>query len=316
MPLTLTCDCGARFDLPDLLAGGVVACPECRQPLEAPSAAAEGRPRTSYLALLSVVLALAGAFTLVGSAAAVVLAAWSLLGIRRHKGRLAGARLAAAALALAVVTAALTLAVLARPRLLPVDVWLRARTLAGQVDLSGPAELRTRDGAVTVKRPSPRWGRLRDDRSDDPAVGELQHKRELLLADLSRHAYLDVSRRTDLAEAAEYARLLDQDLLARHTDLDGEEDNPFRRRFSPTLVVREGGKRPAVGDWQVREWTVVVRRGGQKWKFLVRACKKGRQADPRNLSPTYILRGYAPARHFPAVEDELRAALDGIALPK
>ena len=33
MPLSLTCDCGARFELEEALAGQSVSCPECQQVL-------------------------------------------------------------------------------------------------------------------------------------------------------------------------------------------------------------------------------------------------------------------------------------------
>src|SRR5579872_6625985 len=89
MALSLTCDCGARFEVEDTLAGQEVSCPECQQPLKAP--ALQGLPvRTSALAIASAVLALAGAFTVVGTVAAVVLGVAAQVSIRRHRERLAG----------------------------------------------------------------------------------------------------------------------------------------------------------------------------------------------------------------------------------
>ena len=72
MPLSLICDCGARFEVEDALAGQTVSCPECQQPLKAPAAQ---RPtlRTSAFALASFLLAVVGAFTVVGTIAAVIL---------------------------------------------------------------------------------------------------------------------------------------------------------------------------------------------------------------------------------------------------
>src|SRR5438045_2244643 len=69
MALSLSCACGARFDVDDAQAGKEVVCPECQQSVKAP--AASPAVVTTDWALASVVLALAGAFTVVGSLAAV-----------------------------------------------------------------------------------------------------------------------------------------------------------------------------------------------------------------------------------------------------
>src|SRR4051812_13283476 len=56
MALSLTCACGARFEVEDTLAGQEVSCPECQQPLKAP--ALQRVPlRTSGFALASAQLA-------------------------------------------------------------------------------------------------------------------------------------------------------------------------------------------------------------------------------------------------------------------
>ncbi len=76
----LTCACGARFEVDDTLAGQDVFCPECQQPLKTP--ALDRPPQlTSGWALASVVLALVGAFTVVGTILAVLLGFYALLHI-------------------------------------------------------------------------------------------------------------------------------------------------------------------------------------------------------------------------------------------
>src|SRR5262249_42523442 len=67
---------------------------------------------------------------------------------------------------------------------------LRERTMADQVDLTGPLEVRGRGFALT--RPSEKWGQVRGHRSDDPAVTGVQKDRDLLLTRVARHAYVDV----------------------------------------------------------------------------------------------------------------------------
>src|SRR5262245_8864590 len=90
MALSLTCACGARFELEDTLAGQEVACPECQQPLKAPTLRTVPL-RTSDYALASFILALIGAFTLVGTLAAVVLGVLGLVNVSRHRERVTGA---------------------------------------------------------------------------------------------------------------------------------------------------------------------------------------------------------------------------------
>src|SRR5262245_13070273 len=90
MPLSLSCSCGARFEVEETFAGQEVACPECQTSLKAPLPHCVPR-RTSGLAVASVILAVAGAFTLIGTLLAVVLGAAALVSIARHRERLAGA---------------------------------------------------------------------------------------------------------------------------------------------------------------------------------------------------------------------------------
>ncbi len=318
MSIALTCECGARFELDESLAGQSVFCPECRQLLE-PSGRALAAPRTSLFALASVVVALIGAFTLVGGVVAFVLGLIALVQIHRRRDRLNGAALAMAGLTAGLAFPALTAALLIRPDLVPIDAWVRARTLAGQVDAGGPLEVATRDGGLVVKRPSERWGRVHADRSDDPAVGDLQQKRELLLADVAQHAFLDVGRRGELTTLGDYDQFLDEDLNPPRPPLLGEDAGdalPGMDHRPRKIEVVEGMPLPPVGDWEARAWTHDVQRGGQTWRFLVRAYKKKAKADPRNAEPAYVVRGYAPVRRFPAVEKELKAALRSVSLAK
>src|SRR5206468_896054 len=108
MALSLVCSCGARFELEDTLAGQEVLCPECSQPLKAPSLS---KPplRTSILALASFNLAIIGAFTLVGTVVAVVLGIVALVQITRARDRLAGAGFALFGIVAGLGLTALTL---------------------------------------------------------------------------------------------------------------------------------------------------------------------------------------------------------------
>ena len=84
MALTLSCSCGATFDVEDTFAGQTVSCPECHASLKAP-VLRRGPLRTSGLAVASTVLALVGAFTLVGTLAAVLCGLAALVWARQER---------------------------------------------------------------------------------------------------------------------------------------------------------------------------------------------------------------------------------------
>jgi hypothetical protein len=325
MPVALTCDCGARFDVDELLAGKEVPCPECATPVQAPLRAAP--PRTSLWALASLVLALTGAFTLVGTLAAVLVGLWALAVIGRDPQRLKGKGLARAGVGLGLVFTALTLAVLFRPALLPAGTWVRQRGMAGQVDATGSLQMVSRSGDVLIERPSRGWGRARNDHTDDPAVGEIQLKRDLLLVNVARRAYVDVYRDTAAnVKLDDYSGVLLRDLNPPRVPLLGEEDDSrFRRRnwqqpdpdteqgpFPPLVVGSRSSEEPVDGhDW--REWTVQQQRGGLKWTFVIRAYKK--RPGP-GVSPIHVIRAYTPSSRFEQNQEELMRLVDSARIPQ
>ena len=108
MALTLSCSCGANFEVEDTFAGQTVSCPECQASLKAP-AVVRGPLRTSGLAVASMVLALVGAFTFVGTLAAVLCGLAALVSIGRSGGRRAGVGFALFGVVAGVLFTGLTL---------------------------------------------------------------------------------------------------------------------------------------------------------------------------------------------------------------
>ena len=90
MALSLSCACGAAFEVEDTFAGQSHRLPRLCPALKVPPLRPP-RLRTSGYALASVVLALVGAFTVVGTAVAAVLGVVALVSIARHRDRLSGA---------------------------------------------------------------------------------------------------------------------------------------------------------------------------------------------------------------------------------
>jgi hypothetical protein len=301
MSLILTCDCGARFEVDDVWAGRELPCPDCGAVVRAPGVR-EQKPmeRPSWLALTAVVLVLVGAFTIVGTLAAVAVASVAL--VRRAPG----SRLALGALIAGVVLTGFTLFAFWMPDAVPLGAWMRRQLLAGQIDTSGPDVISSADGALTVARPKGKWGQALRNRLSDPAVGDLQKGGELLLVRLGDRAFVDVRKGdrpfNDIGEA----------ILK---DLNGPDDGgvlePVRRMAqSPAREVKARKLEKDDDDVDGREWLYEAQRGGTRWLFLIRALRRGGE---RNASrQVYVVRAYAPAARFAALEKELTAMLDSV----
>jgi hypothetical protein len=309
----LTCACGARFEVEDTFAGQEVGCPECQQPVKVP-ARARVPPRTSGYALASVVVALVGAFT-PATPVAILLGIAALVSISRNRGRLTGAGFAIFGIILGFVFGGLTLFSLSKDELFGLGGWMRERTLADQIDTSGPLEVVDAAKGFAITRPSEKWGQVPGGRFEDPAISGLQKGADLLLLQVARYAFLDVR-----SEPARGFGRLDQweqqvldDFQPRprvppgrrpfpaNPDDDDEDDNPFRPPVRASL--RESRELPQADGVQGREMVVDVQSAGQAWRFLVRLYRRGG-------GPVYVVRAYTQARRYDRVEHELRQALD------
>jgi hypothetical protein len=303
----LTCDCGARFEVEDTLAGQEVACPECQQPVKVP-ARHKVAPRTSAWALASVVVALVGAFT-PATLVAVGLGLAALASIARNRGRVTGTGFAVFGIVLGLGFAALTGFALSTGELFGLGGWVRERTLAQQVDTGGPLEVVEAREGFAITRPSEKWGRVPGGRLDDVVVAGLQKDLALLLVQPSRYALVDV--RVERGAAHQPLDRWQDEILKefepttkRHAQGgfapgDDEDDLPVLRARAQLVKnsrLDEAGR-------QGREMLVDVRLLGQKWLFLIRLYRRG-------AGPVYVLRAYTQARRFAALEPELRQALD------
>src|SRR5262245_22290120 len=174
MPLSITCDCGARFDVDDLLVDQEVPCPECTEPVKVTGQAAA--PRNSLWALAALVIALVGGLVPGGGLLAMLVGLIALLAILRRRKHLTGTWIALTAIGLGFFGSAVTAALLIKPDLLPVGDWLRERALAGQFDSSGEMVVATKTSEATLTRPNRDWGVMRRGYSFDPSISDLQLK--------------------------------------------------------------------------------------------------------------------------------------------
>jgi hypothetical protein len=308
MALSLTCACGARFEVEDTLAGQEVSCPECQQPLRAPALQVVPQ-RTSGYALASTVLVLVGAFTVVGTVLGVLLGVVALVSIARNRERVTGAGFAVFGIVAGLLFTGLTGLVLSNNELFGLDAWAREQMLRRQVDTTGPLEVVVADKGFTITRPSSRWGRVKD-QLDDEAVGRFQENRDLLLVQLARFAFVDVRVVHDLPllTVQQCGHTVRDDFGADGAQnplaADDEPDRP------PVQARIESERRlPPAGKLEAREMVWQVHSGRRQFTFLVRLYK-----EPNG--PLYIVRGYTQKRRFGGVKEELERALDSFhALP-
>lgn len=299
----LTCACGTRFEVDESLAGQEVLCPECQQPLRAP--AVERPPQlTSAWALASVLLSLLGAFTVVGTLAAIVLGLIALVSISRNRLRLAGAGFAVLGICLGVLFTVLTLVALNAGDLFGLETWLRQRTMTAKVDTSGPMEIVSGSKRFAITRPSEKWGRVQDDQSDDAAVSEFQNNLDLLLMQIGHHAFIDVRALEggpfQTLEQAEAEILTEFDIQRRPRNAFDDDFDQRRLR----AVKSHGSNRLDDKDGMAgRELKVEATCGGKPWRFLIRLYRRGN-------GRIYVVRAYAPQKRFQSFRAELQTALD------
>jgi hypothetical protein len=120
MSLSLSCPCGARFEVEESYAGETINCPDCDRPVRVPNLE-RGPLRTSGLALASIILALVGAFTIVGTLAAIALGGVALATIVRNPDRVTGKGYAVFGIVLGILFTGVSLFAYASGNLLGLD---------------------------------------------------------------------------------------------------------------------------------------------------------------------------------------------------
>jgi hypothetical protein len=298
MALTLSCSCGATFDVEDTFAGQTVSCPECHASLKAP-ALRRGPLRTSGLAVASTVLALVGAFTLVGTLAAVLCGLAALVSIGRSGGRRAGVGFALFGIIAGLLFTGLTLFAYSTGELFGVGDQVRERMLGGRVDYSGPLEIVRPDQGFKITRPSEKWGVARPD-----LARQFQNTGNLLLVNAARDAYVDVSVMPAVGRGIDALR---QDVVKSFEDEQrngaaGKEKDEMRRVM--TVKVRDSRRVEGAAGYEVGEVVLDVRVPGGTLTYLIHVVKKPKAAR------AYLVRGWTARRRYPQEEADLRKVID------
>ncbi len=303
MPISLVCSCGALLEFDDKFAGQTIHCPDCQKALLVPGPT-PGSVRTSGLALASLVLALAGAFTVVGTLLAAGLGALALRAIGKRNGALTGRRLAVAGIVLGLAFTGLSVLSYSSLDILGIETMWRAAEWSGQLDYREPLTVKMPGFALI--RPSARWGIYVDPQHDPNGRPTAQPAEFLLLVNVAEDAHLICFR------------------LGRFTDVDNSRDEVLSRFRQSKLgaylrgkldqgmvevAVRSAKALPVVEEMERREWVVDVRVGRRERVFLFRILRP----TDRDI---YVIAAGTRQQRFADLEAELKQMLDSFKLEK
>jgi hypothetical protein len=300
MSLSLSCACGARFEVEESLARQTVSCPECQKPVQASSAARQPL-RTSGWAVAGTVCGLVLAFTGIGTVLAILFGILALLSISRNRAQVVGAGYAIFSIAWGVVFTALFVFAVVKGEVFGVGEGLREVDMGREVERGGPLETRRPAANFVITRPGPKWYIAK------PSLAERfgYSNTDLVLVNLARPAYVGVE--TTPEATLDAAR---DELLRRYRDNGGAWD--FRRnRLQPRrsgLVVRHDKRLPSSRGLERAELLFDVKVDGTLYTFLVHVLH-----DPE-ANQAYLIQAWVPRGTFSQAEAEVRQALDSFRL--
>lgn len=296
MAISLTCECGARLEIDDNFAGQAISCPDCSRPLKAPSEAQTVR-RTSGLALTSILLALVGAFTVVGTVLAVVFGALALMHIKRRSDRISGSAYAVAGIVLGILFTGFSLFAYSSVELFGIGRLMVEAKWAGKLDY--PEDDTVVRKYFSIKRPSKAWGVFRETQFQ-PFGGPFDNSlEEVLLVNVADDTHLFALPKRVIADwereaLEEFKRYTRIEFYGRQNPMD-----PSAR------YQVDSTKRPEPIDRiDTIEMTISKRLGGQERRFILRAHKK------RGDVMMFLVAAGARPANFDRVEPQLREALD------
>jgi hypothetical protein len=299
MTLTIDCTCGAHLEIDGRFAGQTIQCPDCQRALQVPTY----EPvvvRTSGLALASFMLALIGAFTVVGTLAAVVLGALGLRAIAKNPGRLQGNGYALAGIVMGLLFTAVSLFAYARVEMFGMDRVLRERRWAGKLKFEEGSQASS-EGGFSIPVLSKSWGILTE---KDLFQAEPAHS--IILVNVRGDAYaigfsfgrdqqmedkVETYREAALAKFGE-SRLV-RLLAGRKTGLTAPQV------VSTTPLPKRAGR-------ESEELTIELDLGKHERVFLMRIIP--------GQDSLFVVAAGTSKRTFSAVENELRQIVSGFKL--
>jgi hypothetical protein len=306
MTISLTCKCGARLEIDESFAGRTISCPDCQRSLKAPKPDAPG-VRTSGLALLSFILALVGAFTIVGTLAAVVVGLIALQQIKGRPDELTGRNFAVTGAVLGGLFTVLTGVALFSPEVFGLQNIPGQVQWAGKLDYDGPEKIDNPGGRYTIKRPSRQWGvRKRPKEVGDMPVHTWEN---LLLVNVPEDAHILVMQVTGVGNE-KLGECRDKALEDfREKDKEGIFGRPHSEIIKSASI--KPGKSSALeekDDVEGLELEFTKTFARQERKFLMRVIRE------KGATVALVAIGGARSRSFPRVENDIREALNSFDL--
>lgn len=300
MSLSLTCRCGAAFEVAETFGGQDVSCPECQQAVPVPTR--QRQPlRTSGYAVASVLCALIGAFTVIGTLLAVLLGLAALVSISRNRKAVTGTGFAAFGIVVGAVFTGLAVFAYSKGELFGVDERLREQMLGAQVDRSGPLEVIRQVEGFAITRPSPSWGVARPG-----LAANLVGPDSLVLANVGKDAYLDITR-IDLPGPCTLEQCRDQ-VLQDHRGFNPPGGGAVRPASGFQLHANR--LLPPVDGNERAELVLEGRYAGQRLKYLIWIVR------PQPGDHYFLLRGWAQGQRFARAEPEMREAMESFRVLK
>lgn len=303
MPLSLTCSCGAKLEIDDKFAGQTIPCPDCHRQLSTKPAPIKAE-RTSAFALAGLLLAVVGAFSVIGPLVAIGCGLIGLRHIAKHPEKVGGRRYALAGIYLGGAFLALGLILHLLPDVLGLDSLFRELEWANRLEYRPELLIDNKDSdSAPIKfsftRPSRSWGKL---------VTTSAHQRvtsDLILINPWEDAQIacmnwDQERHVD-----------DESLPEESVDFFLKSELVQAVGRAPKTVPKPSAERKLETPKESRmfETQVDVKLGGIDRTYLVRAIRT-KDVPPK----TAILAAGTRKSRFRRLEPELRKALDGYAL--
>lgn len=306
MTIAITCKCSAHLEVDEKFAGQQITCPDCESSLLVPEPAQEVQ-HTSGLALASVVAALVGAFTIIGTLAAIAFGVVALLQIKTQPARLAGKNLAWTGIVLGVVLTGLSVFAYFSPELFGLDPMFRESQWVGKLDYSGDLHVRRPEDGFEITRPDHKWGIFI---SQEAKLHRRLSKKpqDFLMVNPSRSGYVLVLPE-EMAFDATFDSYKEKGIhLFRHIEMTGSS---LRRGFQEDVELefykkdnRKVEKEKEKKGIEYLEMKVDKTYHGQTRTFLLRIVKKSGD----NL--LFVVAGGTDKDKFDGMEKELREILN------
>jgi hypothetical protein len=300
MTLPLSCACGARLEIDEKFAGQEISCPDCQRSLSVPPLP-KPPSTTSGLALASFLLALIGAFTIVGTLAAMVCGFLALRAIERSPQPLGGKYLARAGLIMGGVFMLLTVAAFFTMERFGLDGLLRSLELAGSIEYGDVMTLHTNSptgGGFAMERPSLAWGKLKSSNTAAPDGGD--NLQDLTLFNVWEDAQIVcLGKWFDRKMPLETCR---QEGLAMFQNCRLVKMLARVPQQAPPPPVGDMRELRQLADSDIQEFYLDLRLGGIDRTFLVRVLRDGSQI--------YVVAGGARKKRFGKLEEQLQAAVE------